>query len=159
MIFLQEALILADMHRVIVKVTGSQQGPDGIRDTIDMQAEGRHYYKNGLHYVLYDDDSVDEKQTAATVLKIGPDQLTLLRHGVVNQRQEFTLDHESHSQYQTPFGALELACYTHKLKIDYGTVSGTVDVGYDLSVQGAHQSENTLHIEIASAPEDIHRLN
>ncbi len=159
MIFLQEALILADMHRVIVKVTGSQQGPDGKRDTIDMKARGRHYYRNGLHYVLYDDDSVDEERMASTVLKIGADHLTLLRHGVVNQKQEFALDHECRSQYQTPFGSLELACYTHKLKIDYGTVSGTVDVGYDLSVEGRHQSENTLHIEIASAPEDIHRLN
>ena len=152
-------VILADMHRVIVRVTGSQRGLDGEDDTINMLAEGRHYSRNGIHYVLYDDRSLTKGQKTATVLKIGADTLTLVRQGAVTHRMEFDMARESRSHYRTPFGSLELGCQTRRLDIDYGTVSGTVDVDYALAVNGRPQSENTLHIEIATAPEDRHRLN
>lgn len=152
---------MADMHRVVVRVTGSQRGLDGENDTINMLAEGRHYSRNGMHYVLYDDQALGngKGEKTSTVLKIGADSLTLVRQGAVTHRQEFQTDKESRSNYRTPFGTLELACRTHRLAIDYGTVSGTVDVDYDLAVNGRPQSVNTLHIEIATATEDRHRLN
>ena len=43
------------MEKVIVKVRGEQTGADGETNAIEVVAEGRHYEKNGMHYVLYDD--------------------------------------------------------------------------------------------------------
>ena len=149
------------MHRVIVRVTGSQRDESGEQDTIRMMAEGRHYFRNGKHYVLYDEkDLTGEKgDKTSTVLKIGPESVTLLRQGAVVQRQHFAEGEESKGDYQTPYGTLQLSFHTDKLDIDYGTVAGTVDVGFALAVNGQHRSDNTLHIEVTSAPEDKHKLN
>jgi len=156
---LQEALSLAEMHRVIVHVRGAQRDLTGEENVTEMVAEGRHYYRNGKHYVLYEDHLTDEEDKTSTVLKIGPSSLTLLRHGAVVQEQHFEPRSETCSRYETPYGAMDLAFETRHIDITYGTVSGTVDLDYALKVNGSYQSDNSLHIEITSAPGESHKLN
>ena len=69
------------MDKVIVKIIGSQTDGTGEVNRIELVAEGRHYYRNGKHYVLYDDTMTNTEEKTATVLKIAADSLTLLRQG------------------------------------------------------------------------------
>ena len=147
------------MERVIVRVRGEQKDLMGEKSSIEMVTEGRHYYKGGKQYVLYDDTSVEEAGKTATVLKISPDSLTLLRHGGVEMEQHFALQEKSVSQYRTPFGELEMVIRTDELAIEYGTATGCVDVGYDVSINGRPQSRNLLHIEVSMAAGEAERLN
>ena len=110
------------MDRVIVKVRGEQTGADGETNAVEVVAEGRHYFKNGMHYVLYDDHMADE--SISTMLKIEPDRLHLTRSGAVTQEQHFANGMESTSEYVTPLGSLTLSVRTRNMEISYGTVSG-----------------------------------
>lgn len=85
------------MNKVIVKVRGEQRDAEGEVNKIEMMAEGEHYFRNGKHYILYDDATLDEKKNTATVLKIAADSMTLMRKGAVVQEQRFALDKESRS--------------------------------------------------------------
>lgn len=147
------------MEKVIVKVRGEQTDPEGEKSRIEMVAEGRHYCRNGKHYVLYDDNVMDGAGRISTVLKIAPDSVVLLRSGAVTQEQRFDARTDSISQYQTPYGNLELAVRTEAVNVVYGTVSGQVDVSYALSVNGQAETKNELHIEISVAEGEISRLN
>ena len=147
------------MEKVIVKVRGEQTDTEGEKSRIEMVAEGRHYYRNGKHYVLYDDNVMDGAGRISTVLKIAPDSVVLLRSGAVTQEQRFDARADSISQYQTPYGNLELAVRTEAVNVVYGTVSGQVDVSYALSVNGQAETQNELHIEISAAEGEISRLN
>ena len=124
-----------------------------------MMAEGRHYYKNGKHYVLYDDETVSPGHASATVLKIGRDSMTLLRHGDIMQEQYFAEARESKSVYRTPYGNLDLSVKTEKIDIVYGTVSGNIDVVYAMAINGEWQSNNELHIEVCADQEESQKLN
>ena len=137
------------MEKVIVKVRGEQTDTEGEKSRIEMVAEGRHYCRNGRHYVLYDDH----------VMKVTPDSVVLLRSRAVTQEQRFDTRAASVSQYQTPYGNLELAVRTEAVNVVYGTVSGQVDVSYALSVNGQAETQNELHIEISAAEGEISRLN
>ena len=147
------------MEKVIVKVRGEQTDMEGEKSRIEMVAEGRHYYRDGKHYVLYEDNVMDSTGRISTVLKIAPDSVVLLRSGAVHQEQRFETRTHSVSQYQTPYGSLELAVQTDEVHIVYGTVSGQVDVRYALSVNGQVETKNELHIEIRAAEGEISRLN
>ena len=147
------------MNKVIVKVRGQQTDAQGEVNTIEMMAEGEHYFRNGKHYILYDDTSLDQKNSTATVLKISTDSLTLLRKGAVVQEQHFSLARESRSTYQTPYGELALAVKTKRMDIVYGTVSGNIDVAYAMSVNGQWQSTNELHIEVCADEKEKQKLN
>ncbi|MBR1553477.1 MAG: DUF1934 domain-containing protein [Schwartzia sp.] len=145
------------MEKVIVKVHGEQTGADGETNAIEVVAEGRHYYKNGKHYVLYDDHMADE--SISTILKIEPDQMHLTRSGAVTQEQHFMNGMESTSEYVTPMGSLTVSVRTNNMEIAYGTVSGEIHVDYAMAINGIWQSDNTLSIEISPDASEVGRLN
>ncbi len=145
------------MDRVIVKVRGEQTGADGETNSVEVVTEGRHYYKNGMHYVLYDDHMAEE--SISTMLKIEPDRLHLTRSGAVTQEQHFASGMESTSEYVTPLGSLTLSVQTKNMEIAYGTVSGEIHVDYAMAINGAWQSDNSLSIEIRPDTSEVGRLN
>ena len=147
------------MNKVIVKVRGEQRDAEGEVNKIEMMAEGEHYFRNGKHYILYDDATLDEKKNTATVLKIAADSMPVMRKGAVVQDQRFALEKESRSTYHTPYGDLALSVETKSIEIVYGTVSGNIDVAYAMSVNGRQQSMNELHIEVCADESEKQRLN
>ncbi len=145
------------MEKVIVKVRGEQTGADGETNAIEVVAEGRHYEKNGMHYVLYDDQMADE--TISTILRIEPDRLRLTRNGAIAQDQYFMNGMESTSEYRTPFGSMKLSVRTQNMEIAYGTVSGEIRVDYAMAINGMWQSNNSLSISVSPEASEVGRLN
>ena len=141
------------MNRVIVKVTGEQKDAAGDVSRIEMTAMGEHYFRNGKHYIIYED------APASTMLKVAADSLTLTRRGAVEQKQRFSPESESRSRYRTPFGDLDLCVATQRLDIAYGSVSGSIDVAYDMHINGEWQSANELHIEVEADISERQKLN
>ena len=147
------------MNRVIVKVTGEQKDAAGDIGRIEMTAMGEHYFRNGKHYIIYEDTSLVEGAPASTMLKVAADSLTLTRRGAVEQKQRFSPQSESRSRYRTPFGALDLCVATQRLDIAYGSVSGRIDVSYDMHINGEWQSANELHIEVEADVSELQKLS
>ncbi len=147
------------MNKVIVKVRSRQTDAAGEVSKIEMMAEGRHYYRHGKHYVLYEDTALSGKGSTSTVLKIAPDSVLLMRKGDVMQEQLFAHERESSSVYRTPYGELNLSVRTNRLNIVYGTVSGNIDVAYTMAVNGELQGTNELHIEVLASADEKHKLN
>ncbi len=145
------------MDKVIVKVRGEQRDAEGETETIEMVAEGRHYFKDGMHYVLYDDHLADEE--VSTMLKIEPDRMHLIRNGAIVQEQHFMNGLESTSEYRTPLGSLTLSVRTRNMEIAYGTVSGEIHVDYATHINGVWQCDNTLSITVSPDESEIGRLN
>lgn len=141
---------MSEQNPVVVRVKGSFRDAEGREDEILTVTRGRHYFHRDKHYVLYDDESLQQGEKTPTILKIGRDAMTLLRRGTVEQEQRFECGAEKCSMYRTPYGNINLAVRTEELVIHYdeGETAGMVDIRYDLFVNGAFQSSNMLHIEI-----------
>lgn len=137
------------MDDVIVKVRGEQTGADGEKVAMELVAEGHHYRKGLTHYVVYDDNVTDE--ATSTILKISPQFMVLTRSGGITQEQHFQKNVISRTEYATPFGSMELAVKTDQIDIVYGTVSGEINVSYEMAVNGEWMSDNALHIEVNAA--------
>jgi uncharacterized beta-barrel protein YwiB (DUF1934 family) len=147
------------MDKVIVKVISRQMDAAGEVNHIEMMAEGRHYYRNGKHYILYDDRTLGDHEKTSTVLKIAADSLLLMRKGEVVHEQFFAQKQESSSVYHTPYGEMDMLVRTNKLEIVYGNVSGNIDVDYTLAINGVLQGNNELHIAVCAAASEKHKLN
>lgn len=141
------------MERVRVRVRGMQVDEAGEQNVIETAAIGRYCLRGGKHYVLYEVEEKDKQAQTSTVLKFDETRLTLLRHGAIEHRQEFIPRVKSCGCYRTVAGDLQLEVHTHELKVNFGAGTGTVDVCYDLAVNGQLQSHNSLHIEVNSFPE------
>lgn len=133
---------------MIVRVTGEQTDAAGEVSRIEMTAPGKHYFRAGKHYILYEDETLAVGAAVSTMLKVAQGSLTLKRRGAVEQEQCFVPAQERCSHYCTLYGKLELSVVTKRLAIDYGAVSGQIDVTYDMRVNGEWQSTNKLHIDV-----------
>ncbi len=138
------------MNKVIVSVVGTQKDVYGEESRIELVTVGRHHLKNGINYIAYQDSDANGMAGTDTLLKIGEDWVTLLRKGQIEHMQEFKLQESSTSLYRTPYGDMTLTVLTNNLEISFGSVSGTVDIGYELLVDGQWQSANHLYIKICT---------
>lgn len=147
------------MNKVIVHVVGLQTDEFGVENRIELTSVGKHCCKNGINYVLYEDGEITGMEGTSTLLKIAGDCVTLVRRGGVAQEQRFVRSERTASRYATPYGKLALSVLTNKLEIEYGAISGSVAIEYELTVNGRWQSDNRLHIQVAADRAESGRLN
>lgn len=138
------------MTKVIVSVVGIQKDVYGEENRIESVAVGRHYFKNGVNYISYQDNETAGMEGTNTLLKISDDCVTLVRKGQVEHTQVFKLSETNSSLYRTPYGDITLTIMTNNLDISFGTSTGTINIGYELVVDGQWQSANKLHIKICN---------
>ncbi|WP_110953652.1 DUF1934 domain-containing protein [Anaerosinus massiliensis] len=138
------------MNKVLVTVIGVQKDEAGEENRIELISVGKHYCKNGVHYILYEDSEISGMEGTTTLLKVADDSVSLIRKGKIMQEQYFALDKKSLSTYTTPYGRLKLSVLTKKLDIQYGVISGNIEIDYELSIDGKWQSDNQLQIKVCA---------
>jgi uncharacterized beta-barrel protein YwiB (DUF1934 family) len=143
------------MKDVIVTVIGTQQGPDGDQNTIELIANGHCRQKGEITYITYKEE-LSGLEGTTTLLKLYSDHVTLVRMGRYEQKQEFIPGRKTYSRYVTPYGSMKLGVLTRDLARDIANAENPVDgqtilISYELDVEGKWQSSNTLKISFIKA--------
>lgn len=116
---------------------------------LELVTEARYTYKNGLHYLLYDESVLSGLDAAKTALKISPDQVTIRRYGNQESLLQFEVGKRFNAQYPTPYGPLKIEMTTQSLAVDIREgPKGTVAIRYTLMMQSTLESRNEISIEI-----------
>ncbi|VBB06363.1 calycin [Lucifera butyrica] len=136
------------MTNVIVTVIGTQKEDGGEAERIELVTAGRHYRKNGIDYISYEESAITGMEGTTTLLKLSPDSLTLVRMGRIEHKQQFCLGEKHTGTYITPFGRMETAVWTTRLEISLAAPAGSVELAYELEIDGRWQSTNTLSVTI-----------
>ena len=137
------------MNKVIVKINSKQKGSE--ENTVQTKALANHHVRGGISYVIYKENDLVDKQETSTMLKIGEDFLTLTRSGGVKQQQHFATGQVSSSDYETPYGRLQLTAKTRRFKMISDAKGRIIDIDYALYINGSWQSDNELVIKIQPA--------
>jgi uncharacterized beta-barrel protein YwiB (DUF1934 family) len=146
------------MNDVIVKVVGRQRDEFGEENTIAVTALGKHYFKNGINYVRYDEKIGDDNLNVNVLLKIAGNKMTVVRRGNIRHEQCFEKNTRHESEYATPYGSMKLSVFTKDIVINYGGANGDVRIKYDIASGGRKLSQNELYVTI-SADKNICQLN
>jgi uncharacterized beta-barrel protein YwiB (DUF1934 family) len=136
------------MDTVVVSVIGIQRDQIGEENRLELITVGRHYQKNNIDYIRYEESAVSGLEGTTTTLKISDRRLLLLRSGKVQQRLVFQQDAVSDSLYRTPLGNFNLSVKTNKFTVELSKGLGKIQVAYELLLDGQWQSANQLVIEI-----------
>lgn len=136
------------MTNVVITIVGTQRDAGGEVDSIEMMTAGRWYDKNGVRYIIYEDTNISGLEGTKTMLKLEADQVSLVRMGEVEYRQEFCLGKKSISPYATPYGTMQMSIETRQLDISLEAAGGSIYVVYDLEINGQWQSANTLSVKV-----------
>lgn len=141
---------------IILTISGLHE-TDGDSDTpIETMTPAQYYFKNGKHYVVYDEIIEGLEGALKSTIKFTEDQVELIRNGAASTRMVFQPGQENMIIYQTPMGPLSISLYTEDITADIGEERMNLKIDYSLKTEGIVVSESTVNIEIF--PKELMRL-
>lgn len=137
------------MTRDIILTISGLHTADGEQDApIETLTPAQYFYKNGKHYVTYDEVIEGLEGALKSTLKFTEEYVELIRNGAASTRMIFQPGHEKMMIYQTPMGPLSISLYTEEIDARIGEERITLKIDYSIKTDGAVVSESTVFIDL-----------
>lgn len=141
---------------VLVSISGLHYSEDGSvqgeeTEPIEVITPAVYYYKNGKHYVIFDE--VVEGMPGAVKTKIKIDEaglLEVIKTGLTNTRMSFEKGKIHVTRYDTPYGEITMGTYTKSLSTETTEDEIAVNAEYSLDVEGEKIAESSITIKISA---------
>lgn len=135
---------------VLVTVAGLQLEID-TREVVEVINRGEYYFRNGKHYIIYDEFMEDELgngiQTKC-MIKLSKNKVEVLRKGESQTNLIFDLENSCQTFYHTPFGDLMLGVTTNSIELTETESEIKARLLYSLDMNYQYVSDCELNIEI-----------
>ena len=104
---------------VIVSVSGMlfAQGKGGESEDVEVISPGEYHWKNGKHYIRYVEINEEFEEPIMNTLKISPDEVSIMKRGLIESTMVFNRGNFTASHYTTPFGTLVMGIRTKDMKV------------------------------------------
>ena len=141
---------------IILTISGLHE-TDGDSDApIETMTPAQYYFKNGKHYVVFEEILEGLEGEIKSTIKFTEDQVELLRNGATSTRMVFQPGHENMVIYQTPMGPLSISLYTDNIVADISEENIKLKIDYSLKTEGIVVSESTVLIDLC--PKELKRF-
>lgn len=120
-------------------------------ESIETVTPAVYYYKNGKHYILYDELTEGETHVTKNKIKISNDgSIEVIKTGVSNTHMIFKQNEKNLTYYQTPFGQLLVGVNTKKLSVDEEEEKIEAHIEYELEVNHEPMAECEIRLGVYS---------
>ena len=133
---------------VTIFLRSSQRYPQQEPEEIELTVHGKLYFRGGSVFISYEESAMTGMENTRTTLKVEPGRVEIIRTGKNHSRLCFQEGLRHESPYRTPYGLLQLATVTHHLVTHMGQEGGTLEIRYQVELEGQLASENHLQIEV-----------
>lgn len=113
---------------VLISVRGLQFMEGDAGDDIETVQQGEYYFRNGSHFLLFDEYMEGFREPVRTMLRLKDKELTLTKKGLLNVQMVFEENRKNLSHYRTPYGTVLIG-------LDTGRVESVI-------------KEHELHLEV-----------
>lgn len=140
---------------VLVSIAGLHTAENEVGEsedeTIEILSAGTYYFKNGKHYVLFEEISEDFSEVTKSQIKwIGNEMLEVSKKGISTTHMIFEKKKKNRCIYNTPYGQLDLGIYTTDIKVEEKEDEVLLRADYLLDVNSEPLFESTIRIRIQS---------
>lgn len=139
---------------VLVSVTGVH-AMDGDNGNVEVITTGNYYFKNGRHYVIYDEIVEGIEGNIRSTIKIGDRAVDVIKTGNAKSHIVFELEKKNISCYATPFGQIMIGVNTNNIEIqeEEDIIQVNVDYTLDINYERASHCRLTMNIQSKSKAE------
>ena len=123
---------------------------DQDEETIEINTTGEHFIKGKTSYLRYEEEH--ELGFVKTTVKIAQNEVVVMRSGAVAMKQRFIEGIQTLTDYNTPFGKLQLETMTESLSYKTTEREGTLAVLYDLQIDEQEKHVHKLVITYKEEP-------
>lgn len=133
---------------------GMEDEPD---EPIEIVTNGNYYFRNGSHYVKYEEVFDGFEETTSNLLKIKPDCIELHKKGAANVHMVFEENKKNITYYETPFGKIQMGVSTTGIQLYSEENKMCVRIEYTLDMNDSYVADCTLDMNIQSkVKKDLH---
>ncbi len=137
---------------ILVKISGMQFTADNEDpnepEPVEIIAPGEYYFKNGEHYIIYDEFMEGFDSLTKNVLKLKNDSLEITKRGSSNVHMIFEKDKKNLTCYTTPFGNLMMGIDARRILIEESEEEIYAQVEYALDINYEHLADCTIQLRV-----------
>lgn len=136
------------MKEIKINVNNKQKFPDGRQDEITYEGKGEYKYKNGKHYLIYEETSRGLEEVKTIIRFNEKISRVLLKRSQPNEmRQVFDVKENCDFFYNLGSHKMKFETDTKSLHIETSPGQGEIAVEYDLIQNNEIFASNNLKIE------------
>lgn len=136
---------------VLIAIAGLQFEVDE-NEALEVISPGEYHFRNGKHYVLYEEMQPDEGMIQGgitkNILKFSDTMVELRKSGYNNVVMNFETGKKTMTCYETPVGSLMIGIDTTAICVRETKEGIAVDIRYLLDINYNHVSECAIQIKI-----------
>ena len=119
--------------------------PEG-DEPIEIVVPGEYYFRNGSHYLRYEEMLEDHGDPTVNYIKISPKEMEVRKKGQVNTHMVFEQGKRNMAFYTTSFGTLEMGISATNLELKESDSRLDMKVNYSLDLNQEHVADCCLDI-------------
>ena len=133
---------------IILTISGLHATDGEADEPVEIISPGRYYFKNGKHYVLFDEVMEGVDGVIKSTLKFTDNYAEVIRSGAASTRMVFEAGKEHMVIYQTPMGPLSISVYTDDIIAELSEEQMNLEINYSLKTEGSVITESTVHLNV-----------
>ena len=115
-------------------------------EPIEIVVPGEYYFRNGSHYLRYEEMLEDHGDPTVNYIKISPKGMEVRKKGQVNTHMVFEQGKRNMAFYTTSFGTLEMGISATNLELKESDSRLDMKVNYSLDLNQEHVADCCLDI-------------
>ena len=138
---------------VLIHVRGLQtMDADGEQEPLEIVVPGQYYFRNGSHYLRYEEVMEDFAEPTVNYIKISRKGMEVRKKGVVNVHMVFEQGKKNMTYYTTPYGTIEMGIAATNLNLQGSDGGLDMKVDYALDMNQEHVAD--CYLAIKAQPKD-----
>ena len=136
---------------VLIHVRGLQMmETDDAQEPIEIVVPGQYYFRNGSHYLRYEEMLDDTAETTVNHIKMSPNGVEVRKQGQVNVHMVFEEGKKNKTFYNTPYGTLQMGISATGLELKESEDGIQMKVDYALDMNEEHVADCYLTVQAQS---------
>ena len=136
---------------VLIHVRGLQMmETDDAQEPIEIVVPGQYYFRNGSHYLRYEEMLDDTEETTVNYIKMSPNGVEVRKQGQVNVHMVFEEGKKNKTFYNTPYGTLQMGISATGLELKESEDGIQMKVDYALDMNEEHVADCYLTVQAQS---------
>lgn len=133
---------------VLIHVRGLQMmAEDGEQEPIEIVVPGEYYFRNGSHYLRYEEIMDESAQPTVNYIKMSEKGMEVRKKGLVNVHMVFEQGKKNMTYYTTPFGTLQMGIAATGMELHESESGLDMKVDYALDMNDEHVADCYLAIQ------------
>ena len=131
---------------------------DGEQEEIEVISPGKYYFKNGKHYIFYEEQPQDGTECIRNRISLCDGLLELQKKGAMSTKMVFERDKRRESWYNTPFGNLLAGITVTDMQVKEEEQQIDISIEYDLEVNYERLADCRIEIKVMEKDSGLFHL-